>query len=46
MLEIEKPRNDLIPTWMGEEMVELMGKSGAFFKELGHYPLPPTERGR
>jgi hypothetical protein len=44
MLEIEKPRAEMVPAWMGQDVVQLMGKSAAFFKRLGEYPLPPINR--
>ena len=44
MFEIEQPRADMVPTWMGQDVVQLMGKSAGFFGSLGGYPLPPINR--
>jgi len=41
MKEVEGPREELIPTWFGDDVVEQMMKGGKLFEELGGYPLPP-----
>lgn len=40
--ECEGPRESLIPTWFGDDVVGQMTKGGKFFNEQGGYPLPPA----
>lgn len=40
--ECEGPREALIPTWFGDDIVEQMTKGGKFFENQGGYPLPPS----
>ena len=42
MKECEGPREALIPSWFGDDIVEQMTKGGKFFEAQGGYPLPPA----
>lgn len=44
MLEVEKSRAEIIPTWMGQNVAGLIAKSAAFFESIGGYPLPLMNR--
>jgi len=44
MPEIEKSRDEIVSTWMGEGVVKGIKSSANFFKRLGGYPLLPKER--
>ncbi|KAH8892588.1 dehydrogenase with different specificitie, partial [Thozetella sp. PMI_491] len=41
--ELENTRQQLLPTWMGEDVVGLMETAGKFFESLGGYPLPKKQ---
>lgn len=42
MKETEGPLATLVPTWLGDDVVDQMTKGGKFFESLGGYPLPPA----
>jgi len=44
MREIEGPREDMVPKWLGSEIVSLMTKAAKLFQDLGGYPLPPAQK--
>jgi hypothetical protein len=44
MAEVEGPLETMIPSWVGEDMYQLMVDAGKLFAELGGYPLPQNRR--
>lgn len=38
--ELEVPRSGLLPTWLGEDVSEFMGRAMRFFTSIGGYVLP------
>lgn len=38
--EMETSRTQMTGSWLGNDLVELMGIAGKFFERLGGYPLP------
>lgn len=40
MKEIEGPRDAMIQSWMGPEIMNFIVKGGRLYDELGGYPLP------
>jgi len=41
--EIEGPLENLAPSWIGNEIMDLMKQGGKLFEDLGGYPLPPEK---
>ncbi|KAI1609685.1 3-hydroxyacyl-CoA dehydrogenase type-2 [Exophiala viscosa] len=39
--ELENTQQDLMPDWLGSDLLESMARLGAILKDLGGYPLPP-----
>jgi len=40
---MEGSRNALLPTWLGQDLVDFMGKAMSFFVSIGGYVLPKNE---